>query len=762
MKTLLWKELRQLAPWGALMWLAAVVSTIGVLVEEFDGMRDARIFADSAFVLVALGSAGVALALGILQTVLEVRRDQWAFLLHRGLTATQVFLGKAAAGMSVYAAVTLTSVFLCVVWVRGGGVECYPFSWYQTLPMLAAVMVAPAFYFAAMLTVVWKGPFYVSRLLPLAAPCLMFTGVLAIVFEVTEYVPFFIIAAIAAVVALFAVAAWGVFVRSGEAAGRTRRTTICLAIPTYVAIASVTAGMIALTATLYEWSLDEVFERDRWSHFVRTGYTANREGHVVQVVYGPGPIHNRWDMQILSVTNLDAPGDKRYGALVGKPLSLLNTPEKVPEWDPLPASSIWFRYDHPLGGMFGRGGRTTVLEDLGLTGAAQRPIHWIYSSADGWIYGYVTEFEMRDGRRRQKPPRLIHVVGPDGFTDAAHRPARRFGQVLASSANTYRGYTWVAWPELARGGSHPPKEFFILCVDGVFVVDFDQHEVRQELVAREGRRIRSLNSIDDGIAVVYDDAVSVHAANIVPFGTARNWATGDEEPTSVRLPGELRYSFPLPDAITRFERFQMGIMPDREAVVFRADGISSLGSQTRFVTMKLDGTQLQSRDFPNDERLPADALPIMCGTALIVPLCPLVLGLGFDAIGQLAQDTGHGSLVWMLRQYPAETILLLAALFAGASFSRWSAGRTARRYGFDAPTRRAWQWTAFLLGPVGLVTLWLLRDWPALETCSVCSHRRPVDRETCPHCAQPAPRPLTNGTEIIVYGSTEPVGVLSS
>jgi hypothetical protein len=90
--------------------------------------------------------------------------------------------------------------------------------------------------------------------------------------------------------------------------------------------------------------------------------------------------------------------------------------------------------------------------------------------------------------------------------------------------------------------------------------------------------------------------------------------------------------------------------------------------------------------------------------------------------------------------------ILLATALACAAL----ATRTARRYGFDRRTRRAWQWTAFLLGPAGLVTLWFLHDWPAREQCRSCGARRPVTLDACPFCRQPAPSPVPNGTEILV------------
>jgi hypothetical protein len=95
-------------------------------------------------------------------------------------------------------------------------------------------------------------------------------------------------------------------------------------------------------------------------------------------------------------------------------------------------------------------------------------------------------------------------------------------------------------------------------------------------------------------------------------------------------------------------------------------------------------------------------------------------------------------------------LIPLAVLVGSSLFCFWSAGCTARRYGFDRRTRRVWQWTAGLLGPAGLLTLWFLRDWPAFEKCPACANRRPVDRDACPRCGALTTRPVSDGTEIII------------
>ncbi len=127
MKSLIWKELRQLAPWAGLMLLATVSIMIAVMAQS-DPYRPANIPFE-AWIVSVFCSIAVANLIGFLQSALEVRRDQWAFLLHRGLSASQVFLAKTAAGLLVYALVIGTPAIIAIAWWHGRGIEQYPASW---------------------------------------------------------------------------------------------------------------------------------------------------------------------------------------------------------------------------------------------------------------------------------------------------------------------------------------------------------------------------------------------------------------------------------------------------------------------------------------------------------------------------------------------------------------------------------------------------------------------------------------------------------
>jgi hypothetical protein len=92
------------------------------------------------------------------------------------------------------------------------------------------------------------------------------------------------------------------------------------------------------------------------------------------------------------------------------------------------------------------------------------------------------------------------------------------------------------------------------------------------------------------------------------------------------------------------------------------------------------------------------------------------------------------------------TTVLLALPFAALSAAiSYCVGR---RYAVSRSAYIGWTVSGFFLGPIAVLTLIALRDWPAREPCSACGKMRVVDRDLCEHCGAPFPTPVPDGTEI--------------
>jgi hypothetical protein len=53
-----------------------------------------------------------------------------------------------------------------------------------------------------------------------------------------------------------------------------------------------------------------------------------------------------------------------------------------------------------------------------------------------------------------------------------------------------------------------------------------------------------------------------------------------------------------------------------------------------------------------------------------------------------------------------------------------------------------------LFGPLGLLLMLALEEWPARIACPACQQPRRVDRDRCEHCGAPHALPAPDGTEI--------------
>ena len=103
--------------------------------------------------------------LGWLQVHNERRPDLWAFLIHRPMTRTGIFLGKAMAGLGLYALVVGLPLLGFIVWARLPGHVAAPFELAMLRPVAAYFLAGIRYYFAGMLSDLRQARWYASRVL---------------------------------------------------------------------------------------------------------------------------------------------------------------------------------------------------------------------------------------------------------------------------------------------------------------------------------------------------------------------------------------------------------------------------------------------------------------------------------------------------------------------------------------------------------------------------------------------------------------------
>jgi hypothetical protein len=101
-----------------------------------------------------------------------------------------------------------------------------------------------------------------------------------------------------------------------------------------------------------------------------------------------------------------------------------------------------------------------------------------------------------------------------------------------------------------------------------------------------------------------------------------------------------------------------------------------------------------------------------------------------------------------LRRHPAPAVVGWIAALVSALASAIIAWMLARRRASTARGTRWWTFVAFFAGPLGVLLMLSLLEWPAREPCPVCGQERVVTHELCEHCGAPFGAPAPDGTEI--------------
>lgn len=737
MRAIIWKELRENTKWAALMLVGMLIAVTVVLIAEFE-----RYIRDGAFASVllamAFGSCAAALILGFLQTAFDTRRDQWAFLMHRGVSASRVFLGKTVTGIGLYLVAMLPSLALAAVWCSWRGVERYPFDWRMLVPSLAVILASVGLYFGAMLVALRQARWYGSRLLPLVLPGLTVFLVALTVVEGDELVPFSLILLILCGVAAMGIAAWGVFVKSGESTDVAALPRVCLGAMLTVAFV-IAFGFISITVTSFARAMG-------WGSTIYgpfSEYRVNSRGHVVLFEHGGAPRRRSLTREVLRVTDLDQPSSKKYDGLVGQQLfGQFHNPnaEVTDEWDGLPMTDLNYAPRTWL-----RAGRRQLLEFAGF----EADWAWLISRLDRVIYVY-RQAHWDEKKQRFVPPSLKWIVGPDGFRSPSEPPSRCFGRPLAITSGWQQWSTRAWWPGKSGGdGRRTWERRFLLFDDGLYEIDPVEQSIRQHYAAPEGKRIRSIAPVHENrFAIVFEDSVHIHEASTIVAGKREDYETHAKTDLRIALPGKWLHSIPIPEEARCFDSFAFGELANPDMVVFSCTSFSDI---QRFVCVRRDGTVVRSQDLPRDAGYgpPPGAKVGSYVEAAFIPFAFTAVMSLADAIPQTLNGMGPGRTVRSLLRDPLAVLPPLAVMILVSVLSGWIARRIARRYGFS---KRETTWSvavAVSLGLAGLLLLLCLREWPARQPCHICGKLRPVDKDSCTQCGTTLAPPPTDGTEIL-------------
>jgi hypothetical protein len=238
------------------------------------------VLVESAFFCAIFGAA-----LGWLQTRNEAHRDLWAFLIHRPVTRTEIFQGKAIAGLCLYAfgAGLPLAVLLVVVLIPGH--VAAPFEWAMVLPLCLIFLTGAVYYFAGLLTGLRQARWYASRALGLAIPIIA----TLVIFDPSPIRPFFVWPAIAVLILATPAAVWGCY----QTGGVYRGQPVSARLATIVAMATgCCVALIAGLGLLFALVVDPLTNHPS----ISSGYEMTRDGVIYKVTTRDGEMTDIVDL----------------------------------------------------------------------------------------------------------------------------------------------------------------------------------------------------------------------------------------------------------------------------------------------------------------------------------------------------------------------------------------------------------------------------------------------------------------------------------
>jgi hypothetical protein len=696
MKSLLWKEWRENLPWtvapSVLIFGATALFGAPPLMDE------------TALFIAGMIAAVFGAALGFLQIFFESSGDKRSLLLHRPLSRSQIFLGKALAGGGLYLLGVGVPFASAVALAALPGHTSQPFGWPMVLPWLADVLTGLVYYFAGMLTAQREARWYGSRCLGLA------TGVCCsiLVWTVPEF--WQALLAIALLGGLLAVAAWGSFAAGGAYAPQPRLARIALAVCFLLGLSALGfignffAGVWLVSKTEYPSFLDH-------------------HGRVLRVAIE--------DFEIQSVTDLER---KLPAALQGKRLGRY---ELKSIQTPVARSGLPRLCSY-------RNRNRYMVEYLNETKPGVEA--WWYVPAEGRLVGYD-----------KKTKQCIGSFGPDGFVRPDEPPRRRFQGELAHVSWMYMAIAeaYLTFPDavyLVDFGSLTVRNLFVPPA-GETVLWASRWEDEKE------RRALAFVGTDHSIHVVTEEGSPVLC---VP----REYDRQTYRVKQVgRLEGPERYWVwftpewylgistleTLADQVVIYDRTGHEIGP-RQAVPPRTGGAHELNPPAiLYEASPLNAASGAVSSLAQTAVLAGTTQSLEAGVrrdrGAEVPLLLrfLIVGTQFSVPGVRWDVRAHGGLVsgyWAL--------LLLSA--AACGLGCWL---LARRASSSRIHCLGWSLCGFLFGPVGLLLMLALQECPAHVACHGCGKLRLVTRETCEHCGAAHAPPAADGTEIFEATAAE-------
>lgn len=152
MKAIIWKEWREALLIAASAMIAVSLICAWMLNQALTSNKPwENVWSQGVILPFTICAPLIGIKMGVLQILPELKRDQWAFLVHRPISIGTIFWGKVLAGLSLYFAILLLPLMGVALWLSRPGHTPGPFIGQMFLAPLADILGGVVFYFAAIL-----------------------------------------------------------------------------------------------------------------------------------------------------------------------------------------------------------------------------------------------------------------------------------------------------------------------------------------------------------------------------------------------------------------------------------------------------------------------------------------------------------------------------------------------------------------------------------------------------------------------------------
>jgi len=624
--------------------------------------------------------------LGFVQVFFEARGDKRSLLLHRPISHSRIFLAKVLGGLGVYLVGVGVPFVVNTAWCATPGRVPAPFDWGLTLPWLADILTGIVYYFAGMLTASREARWYGSRCLGLPAAFLC----TILVWGLHEFGHALLTLLI--VGTLLGTAAWGSFIAGGAYAPQPRFAKAAL-------VGTFLAGLLVVSF------FAKLMVGQQLGSGLSYSQVVDRQGRVLVVPWKEsiGPVAPVTDLDGHVPPELDG---KRIDRNVMEEIEAPRTGMDWPKFRTYRGASRFF---------------VECVNDTLPHGEV-----WWYSPTRGRVLGYDDDFHQ-----------LLGSFGPDGFVPADQEPRSRFqGELLYINRVFDHGHAvYLTFPS------------------GVYTIQFARRTITTLFTPAPGETVACCGK--------WKDPKEKESESLTVIST-------DKSVHILTEAGSPVFSVPLAFEREKYHLRGVARLDDRRfSFWFGPPWPPDLQTArtTPSYQVKYDpaGRELTRQAIPQPPRPEPSFGMALLGLATPMTEAATLIG-STRSMKSEARSAGEVSpLLFMLDEWVAYVIpgeergwaersglvptyvtlmLLSAVVCAVVCFV------LARRYFFSGARRAGWALAGLLFGPVGVLLMVSVQQWPARIACHSCRQLRRVDRERCEHCGTAHAQPASDGTEI--------------